>query len=66
MSFFSVIDFHGVVLTEEFDCICIARGYVPAETPVQDILDELKEAMCALYTKSCEGRWCSFENSQRL
>ena len=38
---------------------------MPAESPVQEILDELKQAkwLNLLCPKSCEGRWCSFEDS---
>ena len=63
-SFLSLIDVHRANLGEEFERIFIARGFEPAETFVQEILDELKQAKRRnpLCPKSCEGRWCSSED----
>ena len=63
MSFLSVIDIHEVVLAEESD----RSGIRAAKTPVQLSLDELKQArwLDTLGAKSCQGRWCCFEDSQR-
>ena len=43
------------------------EGFEPAETPVQEILDELKQSkwLNNLCPKSCEGKWCISEDSQQ-
>ena len=57
----SLIGVHVVILGEEFERICFVRGFEPAETPVQEILDKLKQAkwltfVCPKMAPQTEGR----------
>jgi len=64
---FSLIDINDVVCAEKFGRICSDRGLVPAETPVQRALDDMKETkwLITLCPENCEWRRCTFEVSQR-
>lgn len=57
---------HDPIIEDEFQNICKARGLNPEDTKMEDLITELKEAkwLSVLAPKSCQGRWCSFEDSQ--